>query len=40
MRQPVMANVFESEPATMMFGFVPGTLASEHGFSFPYTKCE
>jgi hypothetical protein len=35
-----MANVFESDPATMIFGFVPGTLASDHGFSFPYKKWE
>src|ERR1019366_8734971 len=34
-RQPVMANVFENEPATIMFGLVPGRLARENGFSFP-----
>src|SRR5580704_1703912 len=39
-RHPVMANVFESEPITRIFGLVPATLASDHGFALSYKKCE
>ena len=40
MRHPVMAKVFENDPAIIVCSFEPGTLAIENGFASPYVKCE
>src|SRR5262245_41869177 len=40
MRQPVIANVFDTDPMMMTFSFESFALAIENGLFGSYVKCE